>query len=83
MVQTCCGPHAITPWVLHDSSNLAWNLTLGNYLEDYPVAHSPGALVGPVNTAQILAVPVPEPATYGLMLVGIAVLVWGRRKRAR
>ena len=74
-------PHLDTPWVLRDASNVAWNLTLGNYEEDYPVAHTPGATVGPLNTAVIAAVP--EPATVGLMLAGLAgigTMVRGRRK---
>jgi len=74
-------PHLDTPWVLRDASNVAWNLTLGNYEEDYPVAHTPGATVGPLNTAVIAAVP--EPATVGLMLAGLAgigTMVRGRRR---
>ena len=55
-------PHKITPWVLHDAGNQAWNLTLGNYEEDYPV--------GLLNTAQIAAVP--EPSIYALMLAGLS-----------
>jgi hypothetical protein len=34
-------PHLDTPWVLRDAANVAWNLTLGNYEEDYP-ALAPG-----------------------------------------
>jgi PEP-CTERM motif-containing protein len=74
-------PHLDTPWVLRDSSNTAWNLTLGNYLEDYPALH-PGSgttTVGPLNTAVIAAVP--EPATVGLLLAGLAGM--GARVRAR
>jgi hypothetical protein len=63
-------PHLDTPWILHDGSNAAWALTLGNYEEDYPVAHSIGAVVGPLNTASINAVP--EPASLGLVLAGLA-----------
>lgn len=75
-----CIVNAVTPFVLRDSNNVAWNLTLGNYDQDYPTAHSPGALVGPLNTAQIVAVP--EPSTYGLMLAGLAGLGWRARRRA-
>jgi hypothetical protein len=75
------------PWVLRDGANVAWNLTLGNYEEDYPALH-PGSgvtVVGALNTAVITAVaaPVPEPATVGLMLAGLAgigTLVRARRK---
>jgi hypothetical protein len=69
--------------VLRDSSNVAWNLTLGNYEEDYPALH-PGSgvtVVGPLNTAVITARCVPEPATVGLMLAGLAGI--GTRVRAR
>ena len=65
-------PHLDVPWVLRDAANVAWNLTLGNYEEDYPALH-PGSgvtVVGPLNTAVITAVP--EPATLGLMLAGLA-----------
>jgi len=60
------------PWVLRDTANVAWNLTLGNYEEDYPALHpgSAATTVGPLNTAVITAVP--EPATLGLMLAGLA-----------
>ncbi|MBS0448762.1 MAG: PEP-CTERM sorting domain-containing protein [Proteobacteria bacterium] len=75
-------PHEVTPWVLHDGGGDTWSLTLGNYEEDYPVAHTPGAPVGLLNTAQIVAVP--EPATTGLMLAGLGGLAWlSRRRRAR
>jgi hypothetical protein len=73
-------PHEVTPWVLHDNADVAWNLSLGNYAEDYPVAHTPGAAVGPLNTAQIIAVP--EPSTQGLMLAGVFGLAWASRRRA-
>lgn len=65
-------PHQDTPWVLHDGSNVAWNLTLGNYEEDYPALH-PGSnvtVVGPLNVASITAVP--EPASVALTLAGLA-----------
>jgi hypothetical protein len=72
-------PHLFTPWVLHDSANVAWNLTLGNYEEDYPVAHTPGATVGPLNSAAILSA-VPEPSTYALMLAGLLGIASLRRR---
>jgi hypothetical protein len=62
-------PHRVTPWVLRDAGDQAWNLTLANYEEDYPVAHTPGATVGPLNTAQITAVP--APASLALMAAGM------------
>jgi len=76
-------PHLDTPWVLRDSSGGVWNLTLGNYEEDYPALHpgSAAIVVGPLNTAVITAVP--EPATVALMLAGLAgvgTLVRTRRK---
>lgn len=81
-------PHLVTPWVLHDSSNVAYNLMLGNYSEDYPVAHTPGAMVGPLNTAKILAAstppptPVPKPSSYSLLLVGLLGLAWSCQRAA-
>jgi hypothetical protein len=66
-------PHVDTPWVLRDAANVAWSLTLGNYEEDYPALHpgSAATAVGPLNTA-VLVSAVPEPATVGLMLAGLA-----------
>ena len=78
-------PHLDVPWVLRDSSNAAWNLTLGNYEEDYPALHpgSNNTVVGPLNTAVIAAVP--EPETVTLMLAGLAglgVMVRAKRRKA-
>lgn len=75
-------PHVVTPWVLRDSGNAAWSLSLGNFEEDYPVAHTPGATVGPLNTAQIVAasVEVPEPPTYAVVLIGLVSLFWTTRR---
>lgn len=75
-------PHALTPWVLHDSSNATWSLAIGNYEEDYGALTTPGAMLGSLNTAAILAVP--EPATSGSMLaglIGLAALAHRRRHR--
>jgi len=78
-------PHLDVPWVLRDNSNAAWNLTLGNYEEDYPALHpgSNATSVGPLNTAVIAAVP--EPETVTLMLAGLAGLgavVRAKRRKA-
>jgi hypothetical protein len=73
-------PHLDTPWVLHGAGN-TWNLVLGNYEEDYPVAHTAGAQVGVLNTASITAA-VPEPETWALMLGGLTALgAIGRSRR--
>jgi len=74
-------PHVVTPWLLHDPSNVAWNLFIGNYEEDYPALHegSRSEVVGALNTAAIVAVP--EPATVLLMLGGLAGV--GARLRRR
>ncbi|MDB5816552.1 MAG: sorting protein [Rhizobacter sp.] len=73
-------PHAVTPWVLHDSASLTYSLTLGNYEEDYPVAHTPNAVVGPLNTAMISAVP--EPSTNAMLLAGLVGVAWVVRRRS-
>jgi hypothetical protein len=75
-------PHVVTPWVLRDSSNVEWNLTWGNYEEDYPVAHTAGASVGQLNTARITAVP--EPASVSMIVAGLLALsaTAGRRRSA-
>jgi hypothetical protein len=70
-------PHVVTPWVLYDSRGTAWSLSFGNYEEDYPIPHTPEAEVGPLNTAEIRAVP--EPSTYGLLFVGLAA--WALKSR--
>jgi hypothetical protein len=72
-------PHEVTPLVLHDANDVTWNLTLGNFEVDYPVAHTEGASVGPLNTAQIVAVP--EASTYALMLGGLAGMALVIRRR--
>ena len=72
-------PKLDAPWVLRDANNVAFDLLLGNYEEDYPALHpgSGSTVVGPLNTAAITAAPraVPEPATLGLVLVGLAGIV--------
>src|SRR6185437_1351379 len=76
-----CQLNAVTPLVLH-SGGQTFNLTLGNFEEDYPEVHDPasGNILGPLNTAQLVAVP--EPATYGLALLALAACGLIRRKRA-
>jgi hypothetical protein len=75
-----CQLNAVTPLVLHNGGQ-AFNLTLGNFEEDYPVVHDPnsGNILGPLNTAQLVAVP--EPATCGLALLALAACGLIRRKR--
>lgn len=73
-------PHAVTPWLLRDSSNVAHLLTLGSFELDYPIAHTPGAGLTSLETAQILAVP--EPASAGLMLGGLVGLSVAMRRKA-
>ena len=64
-------PHLVTPIVLRDASNTAWNLTLANYEMDPPDQ--------PVNLARIVAVP--EPASNLLIVAGLGML--GLAMRAR
>lgn len=65
-------PHVVTPWILRDAGNAVYNLTWGNYEEDYPVPHTDGATVGQLNSAVISAVP--EPASIALLLCGLLAL---------
>jgi hypothetical protein len=53
-----------------------------------PLFHTPGVFAGssplstpPVSTASILAVPVPEPSTFGALGVAAAALLMRRRRR--
>ncbi len=66
-------PHNVTPIVLRDAGNTAWNLTLANFETDLPAER--------MNLAAIAAVP--EPSTYGLMLAGMGLLAWVARARRR
>jgi hypothetical protein len=76
-----CQLNAVTPFVLHDGMGGNFNLTLGNYEEDYPILHDPTIprLIGPLNTAQLIATP--EPATFGLAALALAAcgLFWRKR----
>lgn len=66
-------PHNVTPVVLRDAGNVAWNLTLAFYEQDYPQEG--------LNTAVLSAVP--EPSTYALILAGLSALGWAARQRRR
>lgn len=66
--------HFVTPLVLRDAGNVAWNLTLANYELDPPAQA--------LNMASIAAV-VPEPSSYCLMLAGMGMLIWATRARRR
>lgn len=65
--------HHVTPVVLRDAGNVAWNLTLAFYSQDYPQEG--------LNTAVLSAVP--EPSTYALMLAGLGALGGVARQRRR
>jgi hypothetical protein len=75
-----CQVNAVTPLVLHDGLGAAFNLTLGNFEEDYPTVHDPNSpnIVGPLNTAELVATP--EPATFGLAVLALAACGLFRRK---
>lgn len=75
-------PKVVTPWILRDVAGQAYDLTLGDYLADYLTIDAPGARLGPLNTAEIRAVAVPEPASLGLMLLGLLGLAWTRPRAA-
>jgi hypothetical protein len=61
-----CQLNAVTPFVLHNSNNQTWLLTLGNYNEAYPGGEDSGSdsIPGPLNQAQLVATP--EPGTLGI-----------------
>ncbi len=75
-----CQLNAVTPLVLHDSANRTFSLTLGNYDEDYPVLHDPANRLGPLNTARLVATP--EPATFAMAGLTLALIGYLRRRRA-
>lgn len=73
---------AVTPFVLHDSANQIWALTLGNYEAVYPGGADPvgDELTSPLNQAQL--VPTPEPGTLGAAAAAlIGLLGLARRRR--
>jgi hypothetical protein len=77
-----CQVSAVTPFVLHDSLNQTWALTLGNYDEAYPGgddAGSSGRIPGPLNQAQLVATP--EPGTLGVMGAALAIGLGFARRR--
>jgi hypothetical protein len=78
-----CQLNAVTPFVLHSSTNQTWALTLGNYEEAYPGGSDVGLggrIPGPLNQAQLVATP--EPATLGVVGAALAV-VFGLTRRRR
>ena len=75
-----CSVNAVTPLILQDVEGMKFNLTLGNYNEDYPVAHSPSTPVGALNSASLTATP--EPGTCALAGLAFAAMI-GFAKRRR
>lgn len=67
--------------MLHDSADQVFDLTLGNYNEDYPVIHDPSSpnILGPLNSAELVATP--EPGTCALAGLSLAALVGFVRRR--
>ena len=78
-----CQLNAITPFVLHDTANQIWALTLGNFQEVYPAGEDAGmgGLAGPLNQAQLVAIP--EPGTLGAVGATLAVAFGVIRRRRR
>ncbi|MFL6449577.1 MAG: PEP-CTERM sorting domain-containing protein [Bryobacteraceae bacterium] len=76
-----CQVNAITPFVLHDSTNRVWALTLGNYNEVYPGGSDPASngIPGPLNQVQLVATP--EPGTLGAVAAAIALMCGLARRR--
>ncbi len=76
-----CMLNAITPLVLQDAAKNLFDLTLGNYDEDYPVIHDPtsGSILGPLNSAELVATP--EPGTSALAGLSMAALAGFVRRR--
>ena len=70
-------PKIVTPWILRDASGTAYDLTFADYFADYLTVTAPGARLGPLNTAQLVAVP--EPSSFALVLLALAGLAWARR----
>jgi len=79
-----CQLNAVTPFVLHSSTNQTFALTLGNYAEVYAggsdVGRRPGSIPGPINEAQLVATP--EPGTLGAVGAALA-LAFGCARRRR
>jgi hypothetical protein len=78
-----CQSYAVTPFVLHDSANQTWDLTLGNYDAVYPggADAGTGSVSTPLNQAQLIATP--EPGTFGLLGAALTVsLGLARRRRS-
>ncbi len=76
-----CSDNAVTPLVLQNGAGLMFNLTLGNYNEDYPVAHSPSTPVGALNSASLTATP--EPGTCALAGLAFAAIIGFAKRRGR
>lgn len=79
-----CQQNAITPFVLHNSANQTFALTLGNYEEAYtggPDAGRAGSIPGPLNSVQLVATP--EPGTLGAVGVALAAALGLARRRRK
>lgn len=78
-----CQAHAITPFVLHNSANQTFALTLGNYNEAYASGPDAGTrdLNGPLNQAQLVATP--EPGTLGAVGAAFALMLGLARRRRK
>ena len=78
-----CQVNAITPFVLHNSANQTWALTLGNYDEAYAAGPDAGSrdIDGPLNQAQLVATP--EPGTLGIVGIALAAVFGCARRRSQ